>query len=85
MWFSNRLISSNIAQYIVSLYILIAGISLTRNALENYDVERAKETISSVSDYVFDTTVDKEILKTILLDFTGLFGLFVHGDIALNP
>jgi hypothetical protein len=80
LWFSTRLISSNIAQCIVSLYVLIAGISLTRNALENYDAERAKETISSVADYIFDTTVDEEILESILSNFTGLFGSFVDGD-----
>jgi hypothetical protein len=78
LWFSDRLISSNIAQYIVCVYVLIIGISLSRNALENYDEEKAKEQVSDVTAKILDTAVDEGLLNYMLRNFTSVLGSYVQ-------
>jgi hypothetical protein len=80
IWFSSRLISSNIAQYCVCIYVLVAGIYLTRNVIENYDEEEAKATISRYTAFVVDTAVDEGVIDAVMVNVTSLIGSFV-GDI----
>lgn len=93
--YSSRLISSNIAQCIVSLYIIIAGINLTRNVLENFDEDDAKEVISATTRQMLDRAVDDDLLKGLLLNMTSIFsvflasqstpeGIFNCSDVSLN-
>jgi hypothetical protein len=77
IWFSSRLISSNIAQYCVCIYVLIAGIYLTRNVIENYDEEEAKVTISRYTAFAVDTAVDEGLIDAVMVNVTSLIGSYV--------
>jgi hypothetical protein len=55
IWLSTRLISSNVAQFIVTVFVLIiSGINLSIQASEAYDKEQAK---STAGEYITLATV----------------------------
>jgi hypothetical protein len=54
IWLSARLISSNVAQFIVNVFVLISGINLSIQASEAYDKEQAK---STAGEYIALATV----------------------------
>jgi hypothetical protein len=62
------------------VYVLIAGIGLSRSALENYDEEGVKEQVSSVTAKILDTAVDEGLLNYMLRNFTSLLGSYVQGS-----
>lgn len=57
IWLSARLIASNAAQFIVAVFVLIAGIQLTRRIEENYDIEAAQHRVGAYVDLLFNTSV----------------------------
>jgi hypothetical protein len=83
VWFSPRLIASNITQYIVSIYLLLYGVQMTKLAKDNYDVDDARDAVTrGVTKYLFDSTVDEQLLEYVLSNWTGLMSGFIskHSD-----
>jgi hypothetical protein len=84
IWFSDRLISGNIAQYIVCIYVLIAGIQFTISALENFTEENTKQAFSNYTSFVFNTSNDDGILDYLMANFTGSMGTYLNNEIGNN-
>jgi hypothetical protein len=82
IWFSDRLLSGNIAQYIVCIYVLVAGIQFTKMALENFTEENTKQVFSDYSGYVFNTSNDEGIVDQIMANLTGSLGLYINDELG---
>ena len=80
IWYSSRLISSNIAQYIVCIYVLIAGINLTKTAMRSFDNGTALQTVSAYAGYAVQTTASEEMVKSVIANVTGLIGGYVGSN-----
>ena len=79
VWYSNRLVSSNFAQAIISIYVLIFGIRLTKNAVANYDSEGAKSVVYDISQYIVSTSISEEVINDLLSNFTFFLGSYAGG------
>lgn len=82
IWFSDRLLSGNIAQYIVCLYVLVAGIQFTVYALDNFSEENTKEAFVNYSGYVLNTASSEVILDDFMAYFTEIMGAYVSNYIG---
>jgi hypothetical protein len=78
--FSPRLISSNITQYIVCLYVLLAGINLTNTVKLNFDEDKTVDSVTGIINYALDRTVDEGLLEAVLENWTGLLRGFIVGQ-----
>jgi hypothetical protein len=76
IWFNARLLSANISQYIVSVYVLFAGIQLTKRGKENYDAEETKDVINDISSSIFDSAIDEGLLESVMSNLTQVLGTF---------
>eukprot|EP00977_Amphora_coffeiformis_P021256 scaffold9085_cov215-Amphora_coffeaeformis.AAC.24 len=89
IWFSVRMIASNISQYVVWLYILLSGIYLLGYIHDNFDEEEARERMRSEVGKLLDQTVKIEDVYAFSADFSGFVGDFLgtlnsSNAIALN-
>lgn len=82
IWFSDRLLSGNIAQYIVCIYVLIAGIQFTKMALENFTEENTKQAFSDYSGYFFNTSNDEGIVDHFMANLIGILGIYINNEIG---
>lgn len=55
----------SVAQYIVSIYILLAGISLTSSAMANFDKENTKEYFQALMSHVVDKSVESAVAESL--------------------
>ena len=76
------MISANISQYIVSIYVLLAGMALTARGKDNCDDEDAVDSVKDISSSIFDNSIDNEIIDGLVDDLTQTFGAFASGMIA---
>lgn len=83
IWLSARLIASNAAQFIVAVFVLIAGIQLTRRIEENYDIEEAKRQAGSYVELLFNNTVAESITSGLVANFSVILTEYLFG-IGLN-
>jgi len=70
IWLSARLIASNAAQFIVAVFVLIAGIQLTRRIEENYDIDEARRQAGAYVDLLFNNTVAETITAGMVANFS---------------
>ena len=77
IWLPARFVASNIAQYIVSLYILLYGMYLTRQVMDNYDSEKAKATLEDLVDVAFDTTVDEDMVSGLTANISSIIAKYM--------
>lgn len=68
IWISARIIGSNIGQFIVIVFVLIAGYSLSENIRENYTVEDAKAATSEYIGVLFDRQISDEQVQSLLIN-----------------
>jgi hypothetical protein len=65
LWFSARLLASNIAQYIVSVFVLLAGIGLTTSAKDNFSEANAKRDVTNFLDNSINTNTDPTQVQAV--------------------
>lgn len=70
IWLSARLIASNAAQFIVAVFVLIAGIQITRTIEENYDVEEARRQAGAYVDLLFNNSAAETITAGMVANFS---------------
>jgi hypothetical protein len=72
IWYSARLLASNICQYVVAIYILWQGIALTKRVVQDYDQEDAQSQVDLFMQYVFTNAVDDEQVDSFAANVTAL-------------
>jgi hypothetical protein len=77
IWYSARLIAANISQYIVVLYILLAGVLLSDHVKENFGKESTKKTLRSGVEYMIQTYVTEEQIFQVSASISTLMGSFI--------
>lgn len=79
IWLSARLVASNTAQFIVCVFVLIAGIQIVRQIEENYDIEEARRQVGAYVDLLFDTSVadnfTADMVSNLTLTYLSTSGL----------
>lgn len=80
IWLSARLISSNAAQFVVSIFVLIAGVQISRSVNENYDIEEAQRLAGSVVELLFNNTVAESITAGMVANFSVIMTSFLSGS-----
>jgi len=83
IWLSARLVSSNMTQVIVTVFVLIAGIRLTYIAANEYDPETAKDYVNYYAGLIFDATIESEDVAVLVANVSTYFSEFVaEGTLA---
>lgn len=77
IWLSTRLLSSNIAQFIVSAFILTTGINFTKNASANYDEDDARAVAGEYINIMFDRSIDAGLTESLVSNITTEFASFL--------
>lgn len=80
IWLTARLIASNAAQFIVSVFVLIAGIQLTMRIEENYDIDAARRQAGGYVDLLFNNSVAENITAGMVADFSIIMTDFLSGS-----
>lgn len=70
LWLSARLLASNMSQFIVSLFVLIAGIRLTQRVSDNYDLEAAKNRAGEYVALLFNQSVAPELVEELAANYS---------------
>lgn len=89
IWYSARLIASNISQYIVTLYILLSGIFVLQYVHENFEQESMKEDMRNRVTKVLNRNLQGEDVYAFAANFSSVVGGFLgslnsSGAIDLN-
>lgn len=82
IWISARLIASNVAQYVVALYVIVGGSRLLEYTSENYVKGLAS---SGVREFVlrsFDSAADVNLSSTAILNVTSVLQSFLSLQIS---
>lgn len=80
IWIPARFVSGNIAQYVVAIYVLLQGISLTRTVLENYDSDQSKEALETFVAKVFDTSISNESVTNLASSISMTIGQYLSNQ-----
>ena len=78
IWFYDRLIASNITQYIICVFVLLFGIALTNEAGVNFNPENARETMSAYTDVALNLTSHSSVTDEIMFEITDTMGGFIQ-------
>lgn len=78
IWLSARLVSSNVAQFIVTIFVLVAGIRLSQTASEEYSKDQAKTTAAEYITLLFDTSVNSELSSNLVANISSHFSDFLY-------
>ena len=70
IWIPSRMIASNIAQYVVALYILIGGLFLTEHVASEYDKEWATKQLNDYVDKAFDYETEEYVADAVVANVT---------------
>lgn len=89
VWYSARMIASNISQYIVWLYILLTGTYLLGVMHEEFDEEEARQSMKRSVGKILNEKVNVEDVYAFSASFSGVVGDFLgtlnsSGAIDLN-
>lgn len=76
IWYSARVLASNICQYVVSLFVVAGGVTFFMYVDENFEASNVKSFTSQVIDFVVESKFDNE--TGLLISTTG------STDAALN-
>ena len=77
IWVPARMISSNMAQYVVAFYVLFGGITLARYLEEEYDVELAKQAFGSYVDRAIGLADNDELVYDTVANVTSVLGQYL--------
>lgn len=65
IWFSTRLLASNISQYTVSVFVLLAGIGLTTSAKNNFNEANAKRVVTNFLNQAVNTNTNPSTVQAV--------------------
>ena len=83
IWFSSRIIASNVAQWIVTIYLLSSGIKLTRYVNERWDEEDfGEQYLREWVQYFMNTTFGSELVMNSTGAATDVFADFLSSQLA---
>ena len=77
IWLSSRLVYSNIAQVVVTIFVLIAGITLTQYVSDEFNPEVASSRASAFAGALFDSTVDPQSISGLVANVSAYFSAFL--------
>lgn len=83
IWLSARLLASNVAQFIVVIFVLIAGIQVVRRIEENYDIDEARRVAGSYVDLLFNDSVADALTAKMVANFSLIMTDFLASS-SLN-
>jgi hypothetical protein len=83
LWLSARLLASNMAQFLVTIFVLIAGIQLCKRVGEQYDIEAAKRQAGEYLDLLFNRSVPPELVEGLAANYSLLLADYL-GNIGYN-
>jgi hypothetical protein len=83
LWLSARLLASNMAQFLVTIFVLIAGIQLCKRVSEQYDIEAAKRQAGEYLDLLFNRSVPPELVEGLAANYSLLLADYL-GNIGYN-
>ena len=84
IWYYDRLVAINITQFLLSIFVLLLGIGITRNLKWTFDAEVAKASITDITEVVLDTTVTDETVEAFLSVFNVLVGGFLGNTSVID-
>lgn len=79
IWFSARLLASNISQYIVSVFVLLAGIALTETAASHYNPAQAQQIIQRDLQKAVNLGVNPAFVNILANNVTSVISDFLNG------
>lgn len=77
VWLSDRLLSGNLAQYVVSIYVLVAGIQFSIYLLEEYSKQDSKKFIHNITSNFFQPNDNSDEVESVMAAFTDYAASFV--------
>ena len=80
IWLSARLLASNMAQFIVSLFVLIAGIGFTQRVNEHYDVDAAKNLAGDYMALLFNRSVSDELVEQLAANYSLILTEYISNS-----
>ncbi|KAG7356326.1 hypothetical protein IV203_001012 [Nitzschia inconspicua] len=80
IWLSDRLLSGNLVQYIVSIYILVVGFQISFYLIDEYSKENARMFIHNVTWDLIQPIDGFEGVESLLATFTGYIGSYMAGE-----
>lgn len=78
IWVPARMISSNMAQYVVAFYVIFGGVFLAIYLEEEYDVELAKETFGAYVDRAIGTSANDKLVHATVGNVSTVFGQYLN-------
>lgn len=84
IWLSARLVAANITQFIVTVFILIAGIGLTRKVATEYDLETAYLAAGEYVELIFNHTISPHLVVGLASNFSLIVTDFVTSAVDLS-
>lgn len=84
IWLSARLLASNCAQFLVTLFVLIAGIQATKRVSQNYDIEEARRVVGGYVDLLFNNSVSNSLAARMSANFAVMVAEFLSTATSLN-
>lgn len=82
IWIPSRMIASNIIQYVVAAYILIAGLFLTEHVANEYDQEWAKQQVDMLLESVLRSETEDEIANAVVTNVTSVVSQYLSASHA---
>lgn len=80
VWLSDRLLSGNIAQYIVCIYVLVAGIQFSQYVIEEYSKEDAKTYIHNITEQFFDPDLTQSTVDLFMSNLNGYMATYLQSS-----
>jgi hypothetical protein len=80
IWLSDRLLSGNIAQYIVCIYILVAGIQFSRYLVDEYSKEGSKSYIHNITKNFFDPHDSQEVVNLFMSNINYFVASYLQSN-----
>ena len=77
IFLSARVLAANISQYVVTIFVLIAGIQLTKQAMEMYNKEEAKQQAGLYVNQFFSQSVDSFLVNGAVVNVSHIFSQFL--------
>lgn len=77
IWYSTRLVASNVAQLCVCLFILILGITVVQQVKENFGIEQVKAEVNAFVDTIIDTSISSATTTAAATELTSSFSAYL--------
>ena len=66
IWLSSRLVSNNMTQFVVCVFVVIAGVTLTQTTINDYNKEKAQRLAGEYMGLIFDRTVSEDAVTSVV-------------------